>query len=135
MGSRGSETIMTNEIVDLLNQYSEALDIIEGLKAEKTQLLDTIIPPDLKLTIADLSAEWDTMIDGYAKVAAELAESVKQMVIEHGATVKGVTHMVTYVRGRVSWNDDYLVGLAVSIPEILTARKEGAPSAQIRAIK
>lgn len=126
---------MTNEIVDLLNQYSEALDIIEGLKAEKTQLLDTIIPPDLKLTIADLSAEWDTMIDGYAKVAAELAESVKQMVIEHGATVKGVTHMVTYVRGRVSWNDDYLVGLAVSIPEILAARKEGAPSAQIRAIK
>jgi len=135
MGSRESEASMTNEIVDLLNQYSEAIDIIKGLEAEKAQLLDTIIPPSLKLTIADLSAEWDTMIDGYAKTANELAEKAKQMVVTHGSTVKGTKHMVTYVKGKVSWNDDYLLGLAASFPKILEARKEGLPYAQIREIK
>ena len=126
---------MTDEIVDLLDQYSEALNIVEQLKVEKAQLLDTIIPPSVKLAIEDLEAEWDSMIAQHTGVANELAEKAKLLVVKHGSSVKGAKHMVTYVKGKVSWNDSYLLGLAVSIPEILEARKEGAPSAQIRAIK
>ncbi len=66
---------------------------------------------------------------------AEMEKLAKAAVIEVGQTVKGKFYQGVYVKGRVTWNTDMLDGMVIAFPALEKARKVGAPSVTLRAIK
>lgn len=126
---------MEKEIKELLNQYSEALEILGGLEKEKRELLETVIPHDIKVKIEDIEVEFKANISRFQENLEYLRSSIKEAVIQYGCTVRGDKHMGVYVKSKVSWDDSFLLGLATTIPQILGARKESSPSIQIRELK
>lgn len=126
---------MTKEIKCLVNQYSETIDVIEELNAEKRELLNSIIPEEIREKIDEIEFEYSERIKLFEETINTYRERIKEAVINAGVTVKGDKHMAVYVKPRVSWNDAFLMGLAATIPSILEARKEGSPSIQIKEIK
>lgn len=119
----------------LINQYSEMVEIVKGLEAEKKKMLRELIPPELAEKIDDINFEYADKIAKFEDAIENIKSQIKKEVIECGHTVHGDTHMAVYVAGKNSWDDKFLMGLAVSLPEILSARKEGAPFVQMREIK
>lgn len=65
----------------------------------------------------------------------ELEKDIKAAVLEQGETVKTEKMVCTYNKGRESWDGKILQGYAVAHPEILAARKIGAPTVSFRTIK
>jgi hypothetical protein len=59
---------------------------------------------------------------------------VKEQVLTKGSTAKGKYLMAVWSKGRVSWDSKTLDGLALILPQITTARKEGEPSVSFRKI-
>ena len=117
---------------NLVDSYSDVVGVIEELGKEKVQLLESIIPDDIKQKIKEINEEFDFSVSEFEKVAESLREEIKKEVLAQKQTLRGKNHMAVYMRPRVSWNDEFLEGLAVVVPEIMHARKEGSPSIQIR---
>lgn len=115
-----------------IDNYSEALELAEELRKEKAQLLESIIPDNIREQINDINAEFDYRILEFEELAQTFREELKEEVLAKKKTIRGKKHMAVYIKGRISWEDSFLTGLAVSIPEILQARKEGNPSMQVR---
>lgn len=117
---------------NLIDSYSDVVGVIEELGKEKAQLLESIIPDDVKQKIKEINEEFDFSVSEFEKIAESLREEIKKEVLAQKQTLRGKNHMAVYVRPRVSWNDEFLEGLAVVVPEIMRARKESSPSIQIR---
>ena len=117
---------------NLVDSYSDVVGVIEELGKEKAQLLESIIPDDIKQKIKEINEEFDFSVSEFEKVAESLREEIKKEVLAQKQTLRGKNHMAVYMRPRVSWNDEFLEGLAIVVPEIMYARKEGSPSIQIR---
>jgi hypothetical protein len=66
------------------------------------------------------------------KAHDELVQSIKAATIAAGETQKGQDLQCVFYGPRASWNDDMLRGMAANLPQIMTARSETEPSAQIR---
>lgn len=117
---------------NLIDSYSDVVGVIEELGKEKAQLLESIIPDDIKQKIKEINEEFDFSVSEFEKIAESLREEIKKEVLAQKQTLRGKNHMAVYVRPKVSWNNEFLEGLAAVVPEIMRARKESSPSIQIR---
>jgi hypothetical protein len=80
----------------------------------------------------EIAAEFGEKEDAVKDNIDKLTADIKEAVIEEGRTIKGKFYQAVYMKGRVTWNTDMLDGLAVVIPEVAKARKEGQPSVTLR---
>lgn len=123
------------EIVHALNCLAELKSRRAVLDADQKKKIDKICAP--------FKAQIDKITKGIANDAKPLDakikaldEKVRAAVIEHGETVRGEEGdpalMAIYGSGRVSWDDSFLLGLAVTYPQIKKARTVGDPYVTIR---
>lgn len=117
------------ELLDIIYETQQAC--VELLKRNDKER-DALIPPEIKERLRQYDEDFDTEIYPYTQKIEELTEQVKSMVLEAGETVHGKYLMAVYMNGRVTWDTAKLDGMAIILPEILKARKEGEPSVQIR---
>lgn len=105
------------------------------LNQQKQAVIDAILTPEIKAQLAEIDAEFAPFEAEINSQIAEIETSIKQAVVEHGATVKGHWFQAVYAKGRVNWDTKALDGYAISKPELLAFRKEGEPSVSIRQVK
>lgn len=83
---------------------------------------------------SEIAAEFGEKIDAVNDNIAALTEEIKKDVVAAGKTFKGNCYQAVYMRGRVTWNTDMLEGMVILLPQLVKARKEGAPSVSIRKV-
>ena len=120
--------------VEKLNQLAEYQAKADVLALDKQRLIDTLISPEIKAQIDEINYEFATQLEALDTNIAALTADIKADVVQGGASVKGAHLQAVYAKGRVSWDSKMLDGLAIAIPEVAKARKEGAPSVSIRNI-
>ena len=64
-----------------------------------------------------------------------LESDIKTAVLAHGASVQSAGIQAVYISGRVSWNDDALLGYASTHAELMAFRTLGTPSVSLRTVK
>ena len=122
---------MIEILLDQLSDYQAQRSLIE---IKKQELIDGIYTQEIKVKLQEIDAEFTTQYEGVDANITAITEQIKQAVIDNGASVKGSFLHAVYAKGRVSWDSKTLDGLALVIPEVLKARKEGEPSISIRKI-
>ena len=105
-----------------------------ALEAEKKQLIDDLIPTEIRKQIAAIEAEYAQRAEGVEANISELETAIKDEVKAIGETVKGDFLMAVWTKGRTSWDDKSLSGYSKAHPEILEYRKQGEPSVSIRGV-
>ena len=119
-------------VQELLNEYSNNLAGIDLLNGNKQELIDKVIPPEIKAQLDEIEAEFTPVFANIDTRNQELIDMIKAEVVAAGKTVSGEYHQAVYSKPRVSWDSKGLEGYAVAHPEILVFRTEGSPSVSLR---
>lgn len=118
------------QLLDQLAEYQHALD---AQRITWEQQRDTILAP-LKAELAALDAEYEPSMAAAQEMIASLEATVKEAVLEHGASVKGTHLHAVWSKPRVSWDTRKLDGLMIALPQLKECRTEGTPSVSIRRV-
>ena len=119
-------------VQELLNEYSNNLAGIDLLNGNKQELIDKVIPPEIKARLDEIEAEFTPVFANINTRNQELIDMIKAEVVAAGETVSGEFHQAVFVRGRTSWDSKSLEGFAAAHPEILQFKTIGSPSVSIR---
>ena len=119
-------------VQELLNEYSNNLAGIDLLNGNKQELIDKVIPPEIKAQLDEIEAEFTPVFANINTRNQELIDMIKAEVVAAGETVSGEFHQAVFVRGRTSWDSKSLEGFAAAHPEILQFKTIGSPSVSIR---
>jgi len=120
------------QLKEKLDVLGEIIAIRENLISEKQTLLDSLIPPEIKLKMQDIEEEFDDKITQANENVQSLESAIKSEVKAFGQSVKGELVMAVWAKPRVTWDNKGLDGFMVAHPEIKAFRKEGEPSVSIR---
>ena len=122
----------------------EKLDAISKLRAsavlltsERDRLIaeaQAKIPTEILAEISDIKAEYDPKLEANESYQIRLLDAVQEEVLKGCQTVKGKYLMAVYNKGRVTWDTKVVEGLAMTIPELNSAKKVGAPYMTTREI-
>jgi len=121
-------------VVEMLEQLSEFYAQLDMLQFQKADLLDTVMPPEIKQAVEDVNAEFADKENTVRENMADLEDAVKQAVIEEGETSKGGVLQAVYNKGRVSWDTRKLEGLMIAFPKLEEARRHGDPYVAIKKV-
>ncbi len=121
----------TKEKLNLLAEYMAQKDV---LNLQKQELIDQVYTPEIRAMVADIEAEFAGKAQIVDDKISDMTDGIKIDVLNAGASVKGDVLHAVWTKGRVSWDSKKLEGLAIAIPAVLEARKEGEPSVSIRKI-
>ncbi len=116
-----------SDIKKLLDKISEYRVQMDSVLLEKQKLVDEAMGEEVKKRIADITAEFAGKAEAVDKNLAALEQQIKDAVVEEGETVDGVLYQAVFNKGRVTWDTGILDGLAIAIPELNQARKQGEP--------
>jgi len=117
-----------------LDQLAELQAQVEYIRLQKQVKIDAVLTPEIQAQLASIEAEFEQRVEEIAVAEDALTAEIKADVINGGATIKGANLQAVYTKGRVSWDSKVLEGLAIAIPQVLQAKKEGAPSVSIRKV-
>jgi len=120
------------QLKEKLDVLGELITIRENLIAEQKTLVDNLIPPEIKMQIMDVEAEFDDKLNQVNENINSLESAVKEQVKAFGQSVKGELIQAVWAKPRVTWDNKGLDGFMVAHPEIKAFRKEGEPSVSIR---
>ena len=121
----------TAEMLEQLSEFYAQLDV---LQLQKADLLDTVMPPEIKQAVEDVNAEFADKETAVRENMADLEAQVKQAVIDDGETAKGGVLQAVFNKGRVSWDSRKLEGLMIAFPKLQDARKQGNPYVAIKKV-
>lgn len=121
--------------IDKLNALADAQAQRDLIAAHFDDLRRVAIPPEVQARLDEINLEAMQALTAADTGISNLTEEVKAEVIQAGASVKGAYLHAIYTAGRVTWDSKSLDGYAIAHPEILTARKVGAPSVSLRGVK
>lgn len=93
-----------------------------------------LIPPEIQNALADMEAEFTLRDAAIALNIEELEKEIKQVVLAHGASVKGAHVHAVWSKPRVNWDARGLDRYAAQHPDVLVFRSEGEPSVALRKI-
>ena len=120
------------DTIEKLNKIAEYEAECTLLSASKQTMIDGVLTPEIKKALADIEAEFQPKYAGLDANINALTGEIKTDVLAKGETVKGLSMMAVFAKGRVSWDAKALDGYAAGHPEIAQFRKEGEPSVSIR---
>ena len=119
------------EQLDCLAEFRAQNDV---LNLDKRAVIDSVLTPEIKARLAEIEAEFADKAKAVLENMAVLEAEIKTAILAHGETVKGVSLMAVWNKGRVSWDDKALQGYTKSHPELAEFRKQGEPSVSIRVV-
>ena len=127
---------MTNEeqIQYKLDELADFKAQVDALNLRKKAAIDEILTPELRAEIEGIELEYSAKSEGAQSNISELESAIKEMVIEHGMTVKGEFIMAVRNKGRETWDSKKLSGYAAAHPEIEQFKKVGNPTVSFRMI-
>lgn len=85
--------------------------------------------------LAALDAEYTPLLAAADAQIKTLEQDIRAAVLQYGASVRGSRMQAVYIRGRTTWDTKGLLRYAMRYPDVLTYRKESAPTVQLRMIK
>lgn len=115
-----------------LDDLDNARARIDALKLKKKELIDSVIPDNVRDDINGIEDEFDPAIRDAEEIARQLEDDIKGKVALYGSSIEGEHLKATYYKGRVSWDTKLLEGFALSHPEVLGCRKTGDPYTVIK---
>jgi hypothetical protein len=126
---------MTEEEIHLrLDELSEVMSARDVAQIDYQSARATLIPKEIQATLADLEAEFTMRDAAIALNIEELEKEIKQIVFDHGASVKGTHLHAVWSRPRVNWDSRGLDRYAAQHPDVLVFRSEGEASVALRKI-
>lgn len=117
--------------LDRLADYQAKRDY---LNLEKKELLDQVIPPEIRQRIEEIEAEFSGRLEAVDANIAELEVDIRQDALQASVSTRGTFLAAVWCRGRVAWDNDALEHYAHTHPEILRYRKQSKPYITIRKI-
>jgi len=118
-----------------LDQLADHKAEVDALNLRKQSAIDEILTPEMRAEIEAIEAEYNAKAEGAQENISNLQADIKQMVIDHGATVKGSFLMAVRNKGRTTWDTKKLAGYALAHPEINELKKVGKPTVSIGVMK
>ena len=126
---------MSEEAIKLrLDELSEVTAARDVARIDYQTARNALIPQEIQIALADLDAEFSLRDAAIALNIEELEKEIKQAVLTHGASVKGMRLHAVYNRPRVIWDTRGLDRYAAQNPEVLIFRSAGESSVAIRKI-
>lgn len=119
---------MEEEIRQQLYRLAELQAHRDVVLLEKQSLIDEVLTPEILARLAEIDEEFSDKIAAINAEAEALEAEIKQGVIGHGATVKGVHLQAVYARGRYSYSETPKAGYE----PCSVYRRLGEPSVTIR---
>lgn len=119
-------------ITDKLSRLEEFHAQREALSGQKQDLIDQVLPPEVKARMGEIEAEFGQKAEALEANIEALEAEIKVETLAHGATVKGGRFQAVWNKGRDTWDGKGLGAYAESHPEVLTFRKQGEPTVTIR---
>lgn len=116
-----------NDLEQQVSAIAEMESAVKLIELEKKQLLDRVIPADIKAELESIEAEYADKAQFYLDTIQTTKEYVNQQILEHGGSVKGIRKQVVFNQGRKSWDSKKLERLSKKYPEILEALTYGQP--------
>ena len=95
--------------------------------------IDGLIPEVIRQQIKELEIEYDTKDIDKSIEAQEL--TIKNYVLLHGNSVKSDRLTAVYIKPGYTANIDKLLGMAVTLPQLMTCLKSKNPYVQIKTNK
>jgi len=124
-----------NEIQEKLEQYKALVANQKEVESQQENLPYLYIPRDIWETYEARRDQYQAELDGIESEIKQLGDEIKAEVAEVGETVNGEGIKAVFTKGRVSWNDSFLMGLATIHPAIMQGRTVGKASVSIRVEK
>lgn len=126
---------MSEEAIKLrLDELSEVMSARDVARIDYQTARNALIPKEIQIALADLDAEFTLRDAAIALNIEELEKEIKQAVLAHGSSVKGMHLHAVYNRPRVIWDTRGLDRYAAQHPEVVIFRSEGDPNVAIRKI-
>lgn len=125
---------MPTDITQKLDQLANFQAQRDVLEFEKQALIDQLIPPEVKIRIEEIEAEFAGKRETVDANITALETEIREEVLRQGTTVKSTFLRVVYHPGRVSWDTERLDEYARARPEILEFRKQGSPYTSIQKV-
>jgi hypothetical protein len=120
------------EIRMRLDELSEVMSVRDAARIDYETARRMLIPEDIRAALADMDAEFTMRDAAIAMNIEELEKEIKQIVLAHGASVKGAHVHAVYSKPRVNWDAKGLDRYAARHPGVLVMRSEGDASVALR---
>ena len=120
----------TNKAIQHLSDLYNAQQL---LVETKKNLIETLIPADVKKAIQDVEDEFKTTMDSLLSEINKAESQVKGDVVFLGKTMKAGNVRVNFNSGKTTWDTDLLNDYLEKHPKspIAKAKSEGRPYASI----
>ncbi len=119
----------------LYDEYAELQVQLDLLRADKQQALDSILTRGQRAMMVEIEAEFEDPLQVGQSHLEAATKSLKDAVVESGATHNGEVYQVVFIKGRVKWDDKKLQDMVFDYPQLATARSVGNSYAVIRVRK
>ncbi len=120
---------MTKEEIRMrLDELSEVISARDVARIGYETARAKLIPEDIRAALADMEAEFTLRDAAIALNIEALEKEIKQVVLAHGASVKGAHVHAVWSKPRVNWDARGLDRYAAQHPDVLAFRSEGEPS-------
>ncbi len=126
---------MDVEIAEKLDRLANYQAQKQYLELHKKELLDQILPPEIKARIEEVEAEFAGRAEAVDENIQILETEIKNDLLVRGETAKGSFLIGVWCQGRVSWDTRGLDRYAASHPEILRYRRQSEPYITIRDVR
>lgn len=123
-----------DEIQIRLDELSEVMAARDVARIDHQTARSALIPKEIQIALSDLDAEFTLRDAAIALNIEELGQEIKQAILVHGASVKGMHLHAVYNRPRVIWDTRGLDRYAAQHPEVVMFRSEGDANVAIRKI-
>jgi len=117
-----------------LDELQELHNESDNLNVEY-QALRAKILAKVQAELDALDEEWFPLTQEARDRVIQIETDTKDMVLLHGASVKGTKLQAVYNKGRTTWDHKGLSRYALANPTVLGFRKTGKPTVSIRPIK
>ena len=121
----------TEEKLDKLSELQKTIEF--NRKVHDAQKA-TLLPPEIKVALDRMDAEFDEKQAEVGKQIDEITTEIKLDTINFGSTVRGTFLMATWNKARETVDMKQLKGYAVAHPEVNSMIKTGEPTCTIRKI-
>lgn len=122
------------DIVNALDQLAELKAASEVTRLDFESKRQTILQ-QVQDELNELDAEYNPLFETVNERISSLEREIKSLVLAGRTSVKGTHLHAVYVSPRVSWDTAKMEGFAITHPQILSLKKLGEPSVQIRNVK